>query len=103
MKIFGDSYILNLFTTIPIIKEKLGVQLRGRYYSMTNINGVKQNMPDEYKQTSQNIANCSTTNHSGCFTTWEHERKTAHIYDIGGRILWNPNSQNNTYFDAQFG
>ncbi|MWV71074.1 TonB-dependent receptor [Helicobacter saguini] len=109
---FGDSYIVNLFTTIPIIKDTLGVQLRGRYYyrapsnlrfTYTDMNGVKQNMPDDYKQTSQNINNCSTTNHSGCFTTWEHERKTAHIYDIGGRILWNPNEQNNLYFDAQFG
>lgn len=87
---FGGTYIANAFSTIPIIKDTLGLQLRGRYlfrepsdvtYSYIDIQGVPQTGSPRY---------------TGSPTK-------AHTYDVGGRILYNPNANNHIYFDVQGG
>lgn len=87
---FGGTYIANLFGTMPIIKNTLGLQLRGRYLFRE---------PSDVKYTYidlQGVTQVGTPRYTGSPTK-------AHIADFGGRILWNPDSKNHIYFDVQGG
>ena len=101
---FGQHYVANLFSVIPIIKDVLGVQIRGRYYyhSPSNITlqgpiltttGDNNNNINKY-QLGQIVTSVPD---GGIGNATEGQ-----IYDIGGRILWNADSNNHIYFDTQF-
>ena len=87
---YGSGYQANLFTTIPFIKDTLGMQLRGRYYFRE---------PSDVTFTYTNLQGIQVTAAPGFIGN----PTMAHIYDIGGRILYNPNENNHIYFDVQHG
>ncbi len=87
---YGSGYTANLFTSIPIIKDTLGVQLRGRYYFRE---------PSDVSFTYINTKGIPTVARPGFIGS----PSMAHIYDLGGRILWNPNPSNSFYLDIQHG
>lgn len=92
---YGSSYIANIFGVAPIIKDKLGVQLRGRYYYRD-----PSNIPFYYLAVDGTIQQAGVT--TNMRIPWTGSPTRAHIYDLGGRILWNPNSDNQIYLDVQY-
>ncbi|TLE00026.1 TonB-dependent receptor [Helicobacter muridarum] len=106
---FGSNYIANIFTTIPIIKNTLGLQLRGRYFyhepSSITFSGPILTETGDNK-------NNMTGNNGGKFTLGQIVKGEPDggignptendNFDLGARLLWNPDSNNNLYFDAQF-
>ena len=93
---YGSGFIQNLFLTAPIIKDKLGVQLRGRVYERE-----PSDVKYQYTLTSTN-----GNNQAGTVVTaspgFIGSPSKALIYDVGGRILYNPSPNNHLYFDMQY-
>lgn len=93
-----------MFGVIPIIKDVLGIQLRSRFYyhspSSIMLSGPIQTTTGD---NSNNLNNytlgqiVTSTPDGGIGNTTE-----GLIFDIGGRILCNLDSQNHIYFDTQF-
>ncbi|WP_304150358.1 TonB-dependent receptor plug domain-containing protein, partial [Helicobacter bilis] len=99
---YGSGYMLNLFGVAPIIKDKLGLQLRARYYFREPSNvkyqyTITQNKPNGGNGNLPNIGDV-ITNRAGFIGN----PTMAHIYDIGGRLLWNLDSNNHIYFDTSY-
>ena len=101
---FGGHYIANMFGVIPIIKDVLGIQLRSRFYyhspSSIMLSGPIQTTTGD---NSNNLNNytlgqiVTSTPDGGIGNTTE-----GLIFDIGGRILCNLDSQNHIHFDTRF-
>ncbi|WP_202392301.1 TonB-dependent receptor domain-containing protein [Helicobacter saguini] len=100
---YGSGYMLNLFGTIPIIKNTLGVQLRGRYYFRS-----PSDVKFKYTTTLEPPTGATNANAWQIGTIVEDvpgfigNPTMAHIFDLGGRILYNPNENNHIYFDVQY-
>ncbi|EEO23577.2 MULTISPECIES: TonB-dependent receptor domain-containing protein [Helicobacter] len=101
---YGSGYMLNLFGVAPIIKDKLGLQLRARYYFREPSDvkyqyTITQNKPNNSSgsPTFPNIGDVITDS-----AGFIGNPTMAHIYDIGGRLLWNLDSNNHIYFDTSY-
>ncbi len=100
---YGSGYMLNIFGVAPIIKDTLGLQLRARYYFREPSNvkykyTITQEKPNT--NTPPNFPNVGdvVTDSAGFIGN----PTMAHIYDIGGRLLWNLDSNNHIYFDTSY-
>lgn len=100
---YGSGYILNLFGAIPIIKDTLGIQLRAKEYfrSPSDVKyqyTITQDKPSDGGSTSFPAVGSVITDSAGFIGN----PTMANIYDIGGRILWNPDSANHIYLDVDY-
>lgn len=86
---YGDSRALNLYVTGPLIQDRLGLQLRGRYLDrddshLTFINEFGQEEP--------------------LYTRGYHRGASpvgADIYNLGGRLSYTPNQDHEFWLDAE--
>ena len=102
---YGSGYMLNLFGVIPIIKNTLGIQLRAREYfrSPSDVKykyTITQNKPNGTNGSNPTFPPVGTviTDTAGFIGN----PTMAEIYDIGARILWNPDSYNHIYLDTDY-
>lgn len=96
---YGSGYMLNLFGVAPIIKDKLGIQLRSRYY-------FREPSDVKYQYTITQPGGGGSAPGVGSVVTdsagFIGNPTMAHIYDIGGRILYNLNDNNHIYLDSSY-
>lgn len=100
---YGSGYALNIFGVIPIIKDTLGIQLRGREYfrSPSDVKyqyTITQNAPSDGNSVSFPPVGTVISDTAGFIGN----PTMANIYDIGARILWNPDSKNHIYLDTDY-
>ncbi|MWV62007.1 TonB-dependent receptor [Helicobacter saguini] len=102
---FGANYMLNFYAVTPLIKDKLGLQIRGRYMFRPE---SRVNYTYEITQNPPTDLNANTTRfpNKGEFVT-QSPRFTgsptrAFIHDTAFRLLFNPSENHNLYFDVQY-